>query len=318
MSLLLGICLVGVWAAVDYAPEASLVEQYQPGEYNYSDDKVEFIVHYRLHVPPELKAGERYPLLIWLHGFGEQGADNKEHLRWLDLVAKTAPHPNYYCLALQCPEGEMWYRVPDKIQPDDMSTITIELLDKLSAKHPIDSERVYLAGVSSGGGACWETAMRYPQRFAAVVPMSSSGGDHSRLERITHLPIWAFNSVTDGVSPEPVERAVSELNRLGGNSHLTLVNNKELGLKLTHTPGVLVDHDSWTAAFEHYHVMEWLLAQKRGTRAMPPGVRPWASWNYLVIVGIVLLTLAALVAARRRLHRSPVRSSYTVESATGA
>jgi len=94
MSAYLSVMLLAVGTTPQYVPNESLVAQYSTGSYDYVDDKRRFTVQYRLHEPPIGKDEDSYPLIIWLHGFGEQGADNKEHLRWLDLVANTAPHQN--------------------------------------------------------------------------------------------------------------------------------------------------------------------------------------------------------------------------------
>ena len=69
-------------------------------------------VSYRFFTP-EKKAGEKYPLVIWLHGFGEQGTDNETHLRsnrggvaWAeDEVQKENP---CYVMSAQASAGSAW------------------------------------------------------------------------------------------------------------------------------------------------------------------------------------------------------------------
>lgn len=300
MLILHFLVVVAVTSVERFAPVDSLLAQYSEGEHKYDDGSSRFTVKYRLHEPQQLQPGLTYPLLIWLHGFGEQGADNKEHLRWLDLVAQTAPHQDYYCLALQCPEGEMWSRVPGKLQPDDLLTVTVAILDRLATERPIDVDRVYVSGVSSGGTACWEMAMRYPDRWAAIAPLSAGGGDLNRLVKIKDVPVWAFYSETDSGRPTDLQETVDRLNAIGGSAALTLVNNRKLKLKHMHTPGILVDHDSWTAACEHYHLMEWLMSQRRGAASTPPGVRPLAWWNYATVAAVPLVAILIWRAARRR------------------
>lgn len=287
------------------APSMSIQEQYAPGEFLFLEDGETFVARYRLKSPSEVGKGVKYPLIVWLHGFGEQGADNREHLRWLNLIAATAPHDHYYAMALQCPDGVPWYEIAGEVRPGDMLTVANTVVTELVESLPIDRDRIYLTGVSSGGCACWEMAMRYPDRFAAIAPLSCTGGNSSLLRRITHVPCWAFHSATD--SPQAAQATVDRLNEIGGIAHLTLVENDKLDLKLMHTPHVLLDHDSWTGACEHYRLMEWLLSQRRGTVSVPPGVRPGSFFNYGG--SVVVLVVGILVCSRAIMRRKPSVSS---------
>ena len=51
----------------------------------------------------------------------------------------------------------------------------IALLDDVSASHAVDPDRVYLTGLSMGGYGTWETAIRHPDRFAAIAPICGGG-----------------------------------------------------------------------------------------------------------------------------------------------
>ena len=82
-----------------------------------------------------------------------------------------------------------------------MLTVVAEILRKTIGDYSVDQDRVYLAGVSSGGNGCWEIAMRHPDLFAAVVPMGSGGGDLSRAANLVNIPIWAFHSLEDKSTP---------------------------------------------------------------------------------------------------------------------
>jgi predicted peptidase len=43
-------------------------------------------------------------------------------------------------------------------------------MDQLVAEFPVDTCRQYVTGISMGGFATWDIAVRFPERFAAVVP----------------------------------------------------------------------------------------------------------------------------------------------------
>jgi predicted peptidase len=216
---------------------------------------------YRLFVPEASSLGERLPILIWLHGHGENGRDNLIHLRWFDRILtrrEDLSDYRFFILAVQYPpENSRWFRnhgdsVPSVDKTDDMCELVREVFLELSSEYPIDGERVYLAGVSNGAAGCWEFAMRYPELFAAVVPMASPDIDSTRLHKITRVPIWVFNNSDDIISPVgPIEAAVEKLNGLGGSAYLTVCEGTK--------------HDCWTAAFCDYDAMAWMLANRKSS-----------------------------------------------------
>jgi predicted peptidase len=172
----------------------------------------------------------------------------------------------------------------------------MEILDGIVSSYSVDPDQIYVAGVSSGGNACWEIAMRYPDRFAAVAPMATSGGDLRRVNRLTKLPIWAFHAREDELPPGEVEKLVAALQSSGANVRLTLVDNARHS-----PPGVLYHHDCWTGAIMHFDVINWLFAQRRGARlSLPPGISPWPWWNYGALASMAMIIIVAWKIERKR------------------
>lgn len=277
-TLLLGLGVVRQEVAEQFA-EKSL--EYTGGSY----ESREF--NYRLLVPATRH--EHLPLVVWLHGYGENGSDNTAQLEWLDLLVKPEQEAKhlFYILAVQCPaDNPTWYQAHDDGQytrrsSDDMCEVAMAALREVVEEYPVDENRIYLAGVSSGGSGCWEFAMRYPEVFAAVAPMSSSDIG-TQLEALLKMPIWAFHVRADPVSPEPVRRAVAALRSQGGPSQLT---------ELPHQ-----GHDSWTVAFNEYHLTDWLMSQRRGfVRQL------WLLWVKLW-PSLAVVSLAVTVAWISRRH----------------
>jgi pimeloyl-ACP methyl ester carboxylesterase len=162
----------------------------------------------------------------------------------------------YFVFAVQCVDGNSNWTTNDPKQ-DNMVDVAVGILDDLLRTRPIDRERIFLAGVSSGGTGCWEMAVRHSGYFAAVAPFASAGPRHAQLERLVGTPIWAFHSSEDFKPPvSVVQQTVAELKNLGGTVELTQI--------------VTGDHDCWTVAFARYHVLDWLLLQRRS-------YIPW--WN---------------------------------------
>jgi poly(3-hydroxybutyrate) depolymerase len=257
-------------------------------------------LRYRLFRPTPLDLAAEYPLLVWLHGEGEAGDDNSSHLRWLDLVFRVGTKREeylFFVLATQCPPDHPVWLLGERPQkrsdladnPSEPLAMTYVVFQHLMKTEPIDRDRVYVAGVSSGGTATWELAIRHPSDFAAAAPMSSSGADLRRASGLVDVPVWAFHAEDDrGSPPDSVKETIDAVKQAGGSAHLTLV--KSYG------------HDSWTAAFTDYELMAWLLSQRRGVSSWtPPGHLPLKWWQVAVLIGVApLIGLAWWNEWRRR------------------
>jgi predicted peptidase len=125
-----------------------------------------------------------------------------------------------------------------------------EVLDEALANYPVDRNRIYIAGLSMGGMGTFDMLCRYPDLFAAAIPICG-GVDTGRLERVdikTHLRI--FHGDADTVVPVAFSReAYKVLKRNGVN------------VEYIEYPGV--NHDSWTPAFNEKDFMEWLFNKRK-------------------------------------------------------
>jgi predicted peptidase len=197
-----------------------------------------------LSLPHEYGQDERArrPLLLFLHGASERG-DNP-----LDLVAhgpvkqvtEGADLP-FVVLAPQCPAYSTW--------APEISGV-YALLDEVIEQHRIDPDRVYVTGLSMGGAGSWCMAARYPDRFAAAVPICGSWMPEAA-DRIGMLPVWTFHGEDDQNIPiEHTEKVVDALHRRGNQARFTRYAG--------------VGHDSWTRTYDNPEVYDWLLAQRRG------------------------------------------------------
>jgi len=237
------------------------------------------------------------------------GLENLGQLKWLGSIFKTARREDYpfFLLAMQCPKDQRaWFNAAGDIRPGEPMTVLWEIVKKTIRDYPVDEDRICIVGISGGGSGCWEMAMRYPGRFAAIAPLASGGGDPSRAGLLRHVPVWAFHSKRD--NPEGDRRMVAAVSRAGGAALLTERESR--------------DHNCWTAAFESSHLLPWLLAQRRGKRSLPPGVLPWRYrlaelvssgqwWKYVVVVVVPLLVFIAVRQERRRQAESVARRSAT-------
>ena len=221
-------------------------------------EPIEF--RYRLLVPRGGRPGERFPLVLFLHGAGERGDDNLAQLQYLPAwLAQPRAREAFPCyvLAPQCRRERMWTDVdwsarestPQRAAPTTDLTAAIAALEATLTEEPVDADRVLLTGLSMGGYGTWDLAARMPDRFAAILPICG-GGDEATAARIASLPVWCFHGDSDGAVPVERSRSmIAALRAAGGDP------------RYSELPGV--GHDSWTPAYRDPAVLEWLFGQRR-------------------------------------------------------
>jgi len=222
---------------------------------------------YRLMKPQKIEPGRKYPLILFLHGAGERGDDNKAQLKYLpQRMASPEYRKQYPCflLAPQCRRGKQWSSapwsrlksLPMAKEPSHQMAVAIAVLRKTLQTHPVDPARVYLTGLSMGGYGSWELAMRHPEWFAAVVPICG-GGDERQAARLVGVPVWAFHGDKDPAVPVERSRTMVEAIKKAGG-----------GCKYTEYKGA--GHNVWDRAYgDPDGVMPWMFRQ---VKARPAGV----------------------------------------------
>ncbi|MHC9084986.1 carboxylesterase family protein [Luteimonas sp. RIT-PG2_3] len=221
-------------------------------------------VRYQVFVPMRLEATP-IPLVLFLHGSGERGDDNRRQLEAGLGPYLRAHGDRFKALAVfpQAPRHSEW--------SGDSARMALAVLDDAARFYGADPDRTYLTGMSMGGYGSWELALIAPQRFAAIVPVCGgitapghrptlmvtpvAGGAAdpfaATAAALKDLPIWIFHGGDDDVVlPEQSQRMYAALQRQrAGNVHYT-----EL-------PGV--GHNSWDPAYRDQAMWDWLFAQKR-------------------------------------------------------
>ncbi len=216
-------------------------------------------LNYRLLVP-DYDTLRKYPLVIFLHGSGERGNDNSAQLKWgvgnfaSDQNLKTHPA---YVIAPQCPENGSWSNFSDRkkgdmilgANPSKPMELLMDLIQQFIKKNPIDTNRIYITGLSMGGLGTFDAIERYPKFFAAAVPVCG-GGDVAKAKSISHIPIWIFTGAEDAaINPNLSLNMVQALVKWG--AHPGFTQYPEVG------------HFSWLGAYSDPMMMEWLFRQKK-------------------------------------------------------
>ena len=234
--------------------------------------KEELLVHqndtlpYRILIPENYNSQSPFPLLLFLHGAGERGSDNKSQLVHGSFLFKSEDfRSNYPAIVLfpQCPEKSSWANVKrnydmlnDKkfdffkeISENKQLIMVEKLLDFIEKKYSIDPTRRYVGGLSMGGMGTFELVARNPDYFAAAFPICGGGNpDWSDLLKTT--PFWIFHGEDDGVVSVDFSRKMYEVLSL-----------EKASVRLTIYPDV--NHNSWDNAFAEPDLMHWLFSNKR-------------------------------------------------------
>jgi predicted peptidase len=218
------------------------------------------IFRYRLLRPETLRAGENYPLVLYLHGAGERGTDNAAQIKYLPTWMSTGDmRSEFPCflIAPQCRPDRLWVETPRAFDraaprqaPGPQMQVVINILGEVIASCPIDAKRLYLTGLSMGGYGSWDLGTRLAERWAAMAPICG-GGDELYADRLRNVPVWAWHGADDEVVPAVKSRRMIEAIRQAGGEP-----------KYTELPGV--GHDSWTPAYTKADgVVPWMFGQRK-------------------------------------------------------
>jgi predicted peptidase len=164
--------------------------------------------HYTLFVTYAYTGDRPYPLILLLHGFGDAGMEGDQYLKVGLPPAIQARKESFRFIAV-IPQGHSGQWSPGSWD----AKRALAILDRVEKEYRVDRVRVYLTGLSSGGSAVWEWAARNPDRWAAIVPISSAGCDPELIPRFRHIPCWCFHN--DISSPPGAPRARSRPSRRG-------------------------------------------------------------------------------------------------------
>jgi len=210
---------------------------------------------------PDSDTIRKYPLVIFLHGSGERGKDNEAQLKWGVMNFATdqtmRSHPAFV-IAPQCPDNISWSNFSRKNNNTEMflepapskpMELLLSLIHKLIKTLPVDSNRIYITGLSMGGFGTFDAIERYPKLFAAAIPVCG-GGDVSKASLISHIPIWIFHGAEDpAVNPILSLNMAVALTKAG--AHPGFTQYPEVG------------HFSWIGAYSDPMMIEWLFRQHK-------------------------------------------------------
>ena len=209
---------------------------------------------YALYVPRALVPGKRYPLVISLH---EEDSNHRMNLRRVFGVSRpgeidSANLPNFpavpdvdFLIAAPYARGTMGYW---GIAEKDV----YDVLADVERRFPVDEDRVYLTGISTGGGGALRLALTRPDVWAAVALIcpQAAPGIEELAGNALNLPLRIFHGDLDPIVPVDSARAW----------HRRLV---DLGVPADYIEYPGVRHNAWDLAYRNGAIFEWFAGHRR-------------------------------------------------------
>lgn len=211
---------------------------------------------------------KRYPLIVFIHGIGELGTGLSrvnccglpKHLSNKTFPAKFLVNGVYYSYIVVSPQ---FRRRPSAAEVNSVITYA-------KNKYRVDPARVYVTGLSMGGGSTWDFSAVYGQNAAAIAPVCGGTKPTTTLASQVaskNLPIWTISSSSDAVVPISWAKNwiawIDERNtKMAPQTKLTVYSSES-------------HNATWARAFnptsrtDGYNIYEWLLRYKRGTTTAP-------------------------------------------------
>ena len=205
---------------------------------------------------------KKYPLLLFIHGIGELGNGTTDlwkvtrnsvpHLLQTNAFPSTfSTSKGIYSFVTISPQFKTWPN-PETVNG---------MVDYAIKHYRIDTTRIYITGISMGGGVTMDYAAVYGKRLAAIVPMSeASYPTTAKAQAIakTGLPIWAFHNLDDGrISSSYTINFINYIN----SYHPVVAARKTI----FNASG----HNSWSQASaptyreNNMNIYEWMLQYKK-------------------------------------------------------
>ena len=187
-----------------------------------------------LHLPSDSILKSSPPVLIFLHGKSLSGTDLNRVKRY-GVISEIEKGRKIPAIVVAPQTNNGWD--PDKVK---------SVLDFVKTNFTVDTNRVYVCGMSMGGYGTLNFAGKYPELVAAAVALCGGGNVKDGCNLAT-VPLWIQHGALDNAVPigesEKIVRAIKNCN--GGEN-----------LIYTRIPSA--DHGDLERMFRTDELYEWL------------------------------------------------------------
>ena len=152
---------------------------------------------YRLHIPSAYQAGHSTPLVIDLHGYNSNAAQ-QEWLSRMSVKADSAGFVAAYPEGLGDPQS--WKFGPLAEGQADIGFIR-DLIQHLQDQFSIDPQRIYVTGISNGAEMSYRLACALGDTIAAFAPVAGGYPPFEDCRTTRPIPVVAFHGTDDHLLP---------------------------------------------------------------------------------------------------------------------
>lgn len=284
------------------------------------------------YLPKGYESGtQTYPVIIFMHGIGEIGNGSSAALP--AVLRNGTPKqiaqgifPDSFVVNGQSFKfiviSPQFTQIPWGLDIDNIITYAIR-------NYRVDPTRVYLTGLSMGGGIVWDYASYsadYASRVAAIVPIAGASTPNSykcNVLAASNVPVWATHNIGD-----PTVTVTNTTGYvLGMNTNLPLPNPLA-----KQTLFVGTGHDAWTQTYNFsftengMNVYQWMLQYKRNftnvwTGAVSAVWENTANWSLNKLpdatTDVLINSGAVVVRSNPSIHSLTVKPGVNFTVTTG-
>ena len=180
---------------------------------------------------PKISKRQKVPLVFYFHGAGGNGN--------VYSVNNVALPKNIY-------DGHDFpYYIVAPFNGSE-ENLVFGLIDELSKKYQIDTNRIFLSGGSAGSPPTIRIANKNPNKFSGVIIISASKNIATyNVDNMASTPVWIFQGTSDNY--DIMQQFVSKINNVGGNAKITSYKG---------------GHDAPVNAFLREDLTNWILSTK--------------------------------------------------------
>ncbi|MDB5201157.1 MAG: hypothetical protein JWQ27_566 [Ferruginibacter sp.] len=210
---------------------------------------------------------QTYPLILFIHGLGECGDGTTQLSRVLNNGTPKQINQGIFPTSFTNGGSTYKYIVISPQFVDWPGPVEIDnIINYVSQNYRVDINRIYLTGLSMGGGVVWEycgISSYQASRVAAIVPVCGAGWPDQGYGRTiagANVAVWATHN--DGDPTVPV---------MYTNQYIVNINGAPTPPTPLAKKSIFVSnsHDAWSATYNlnfrenGQNVYEWMLNYKR-------------------------------------------------------
>lgn len=165
--------------------------------------------------------GTKYPLLVWLHGM-RSGQTARAQLQWYEFSnwasdEYQARFANAGGCFLFAPRANNSSNNWDSTDCAKLKKTIDNFVSRFSDS--IDTNRIYIAGYSTGGTMVWDMIAQYPSFFAAGLPLASVlQPSAAQMSKLSNVSVWMMASDNDPYPLGGSEDAMTSFNYLAAST----------------------------------------------------------------------------------------------------